>query len=156
MVALEVAVQERNTLSGQNAQLWKLMEKQRTGYAQLMKEVERVRGERDVYRSRLQLMGENTDTLLRAHRDSQRREGREGSLRSAASSSHLKNSESTSSNGHASGGSDPRAHMLRSQSDDIRECPCLFIVLSTIDLDLHFASGHPRHIPQMFLLCYGH
>ncbi|KAI0704384.1 hypothetical protein BC835DRAFT_826214 [Cytidiella melzeri] len=100
MAALEFAVQERNTLAGQNTQLWKLIEKQRTGYAQLVKEIERVRGERDVYRGRLQFTGENTDALLRAHKESQRREGKEGSLRSAASSSHLKNSESSSSNGH--------------------------------------------------------
>ncbi|KAI0791618.1 hypothetical protein BC629DRAFT_374645 [Irpex lacteus] len=118
MAALDDAVQERNMLSSQNAQLWKLIEKQRTGYAQLMKEIERVRSERDVYRSRLHVMGENTDALLKAHRES-RREGKEGSLRSAASSSHLKNSESTSSNGHAAGVSDPRSHMHRSQSDDI-------------------------------------
>lgn len=130
MAALDVAVQERNTLSGQNAQLWKLVEKQRTGYAQLMKEIERVRGERDAYRGRLQSMGENTDTFLRAHRENQRREGKEGSLRSTASSSHLKNSESTSSTGHVSGGPDLRTFMLRSQSDDIRECP--FVLLDRL------------------------
>ncbi|KAI0091783.1 hypothetical protein BDY19DRAFT_991457 [Irpex rosettiformis] len=122
MAALDDAVQERNMLSSQNAQLWKLIEKQRTGYAQLMKEIERVRGERDVYRNRLQVMGENTEVLLKAHRDS-RREGKEGSLRSAASSSHLKNSESTSSNGQVSGVADPRANMHRSQSDDIPPAP---------------------------------
>lgn len=141
LAALEVAVSERNTLSGQNAQLWKLIEKQRTGYAQLMKEIERVRGERDVYRSRLQTMGESTDALLKAHRDSQRKEGRESSLRSAASSSHLRNSESTSSNGHASGASDPRVYINRSQSDDIRESSRLSIVQSLIDEDLRLALG---------------
>ena len=144
MAALDDAVQERNMLSSQNAQLWKLIEKQRTGYAQLMKEIERVRGERDVYRSRLHAMGENTDALLKAHRDS-RREGKEGSLRSAASSSHLKNSESTGSNGYAAGVADPRSHMHRSQSDDIRESSPLFIVFSPIALDLLVALGHiPR------------
>ena len=133
MAALDDAVQERNMLSSQNAQLWKLIEKQRTGYAQLMKEIERVRGERDVYRSRLSALGENPEAMLKAHKES-RREGKEGALRSAASSSHLKNSESTSSNGHVNGVADPRAHMHRSRSDDIREFYPFFIVFWPIDL----------------------
>ncbi|OSX64174.1 hypothetical protein POSPLADRAFT_1078639, partial [Postia placenta MAD-698-R-SB12] len=67
--ALDFTVAERNTLSTQNLQLWKLIEKQRSGYGQLMKELERVRGERDLYRNKLQGMGENTDALLRSHRE---------------------------------------------------------------------------------------
>lgn len=51
--ALEQAVSERNTLSSQNAQLWKLIEKQRSGYNQILKELERVRTERDIYKSKL-------------------------------------------------------------------------------------------------------
>ncbi|KAF8661369.1 hypothetical protein AX16_001463 [Volvariella volvacea WC 439] len=53
LAALEQAVNERNVLSSQNAQLWKLIEKQRAGYNQVLKELERVRGERDGYKSRL-------------------------------------------------------------------------------------------------------
>lgn len=45
--ALETVLSERNMLSSQNAQLWKLIEKQRVGYSSLMKELERVRAERD-------------------------------------------------------------------------------------------------------------
>ncbi|THH32396.1 hypothetical protein EUX98_g1815 [Antrodiella citrinella] len=77
MAALEAVAADRNTLAAQNAQLWKLIEKQRTGYSQLMKEIERVRGERDVFRSNLQRVGENTDALLKAHREKERREGKE-------------------------------------------------------------------------------
>jgi len=44
--ALEQAVNDRNVLSAQNAQLWKLIEKQRAGYNQILKELERIRGER--------------------------------------------------------------------------------------------------------------
>lgn len=51
--ALEQAVNERNTLSSQNGQLWKLIEKQRSGYNQILKELERVRNERDSYRAKL-------------------------------------------------------------------------------------------------------
>ncbi|KAF8972613.1 hypothetical protein BDZ97DRAFT_1913115 [Flammula alnicola] len=51
--ALEQAVADRNVLSSQNTQLWKLIEKQRTGYNQILKELERIRGERDSYKSRL-------------------------------------------------------------------------------------------------------
>ncbi|KAG8882576.1 hypothetical protein FRB97_008085 [Tulasnella sp. 331] len=45
--ALDAAITERNVLSSQNAQLWKLVEKQRVGYAGVMKELDRVRAERD-------------------------------------------------------------------------------------------------------------
>ncbi|KAH9479619.1 putative Rho-type GTPase-activating protein 2 [Psilocybe cubensis] len=51
--ALDQAVADRNVLSAQNAQLWKLIEKQRTGYNQILKELERIRAERDTYKVRL-------------------------------------------------------------------------------------------------------
>ncbi|KDR67937.1 hypothetical protein GALMADRAFT_257428 [Galerina marginata CBS 339.88] len=51
--ALDQVVSDRNVLSAQNTQLWKLIEKQRTGYNQILKELERIRGERDSYKSRL-------------------------------------------------------------------------------------------------------
>ncbi|KAJ3984147.1 hypothetical protein F5890DRAFT_1518874 [Lentinula detonsa] len=53
LAALDQAVSERNVLSSQNSQLWKLIEKQRSGYNQIMKELERVRNERDTYKARL-------------------------------------------------------------------------------------------------------
>lgn len=117
---------DRNVLAGQNSQLWKLIEKQRAGYTQLMKELERVRGERDAYKSRLQVIGENTDALLKAHRERDRKEGKEGSLRSAASHTHLRNSES---GGNANGTSDPRQNVHRMHSDDIGESDSALIVV---------------------------
>ncbi|KIK61548.1 hypothetical protein GYMLUDRAFT_198945 [Collybiopsis luxurians FD-317 M1] len=53
LAALDQALSERNILSSQNSQLWKLIEKQRSGYNQIMKELERVRNERDTYKARL-------------------------------------------------------------------------------------------------------
>ncbi|KAJ6485964.1 hypothetical protein C8R45DRAFT_792115, partial [Mycena sanguinolenta] len=53
LAALDQAVSERNVLSSQNTQLWKLIEKQRSGYNQILKELERVRGERDGYKTKL-------------------------------------------------------------------------------------------------------
>lgn len=53
LAALEQAVADRNVLSSQNTQLWKLIEKQRAGYNQILKELERIRGERDTYKGRL-------------------------------------------------------------------------------------------------------
>ncbi|THU88684.1 RhoGAP-domain-containing protein [Dendrothele bispora CBS 962.96] len=53
LAALEQALSERNVLSSQNSQLWKLVEKQRAGYNQILKELERVRNERDSYKARL-------------------------------------------------------------------------------------------------------
>lgn len=110
--ALDAAVSERNSLSVQNTQLWKLIEKQRSGYGQLMKELERVRGERDVFRAHLQSAGENTDMLLRAHRDKDRRDAKEATLRSSSSHSQLRGSDGSSTS------SDPRARMVRKHSED--------------------------------------
>ena len=130
LAALEYVVSDRNTLSSQNAQLWKLIERQRTGYAQLVKEIERVRGERDVYRSRLQSLGESTDALLRAHREKERREGKDA-LRSTASHVQLGSSESAGSN--VSGGNpfDSRSNVPRSSQEDICESAIILIVRSS-------------------------
>ncbi|KAJ7257866.1 hypothetical protein B0H12DRAFT_1282145 [Mycena haematopus] len=62
LAALDQAVSERNVLSSQNTQLWKLIEKQRTGYNQILKELERVRGERDGFKTKLSaLVGGSPD-----------------------------------------------------------------------------------------------
>lgn len=67
--ALETAVNDRNVLAAQNTQLWKLVEKQRTGYNQILKELERIRGERDVYKNRLiTLNGGQSTTSDTRHR----------------------------------------------------------------------------------------
>ena len=67
--ALEAAVNDRNVLAAQNTQLWKLVEKQRTGYNQILKELERIRGERDVYKNRLiTLNGGQSTTSDKRHR----------------------------------------------------------------------------------------
>lgn len=121
--ALDAAVNERNALSAQNTQLWKLIEKQRSGYNHLMKEVERIRGERDLYRNRLQTTGENTDALLRAHRAKDKGEARDASLRQTASHSQLKPSESSVSTSSPRGGTvanDSRVHMVRTHSEELR------------------------------------
>ena len=47
LVALETILGERNTLSSQNSQLWKIIEKQRGMYNSLHKELDRVKAERD-------------------------------------------------------------------------------------------------------------
>ena len=61
--ALEHAVNDRNVLTAQNTQLWKLVEKQRTGYNQILKELERIRGERDVYKNRLMTLNSGQNTI---------------------------------------------------------------------------------------------
>ncbi|KAI0819635.1 hypothetical protein BC628DRAFT_1413565 [Trametes gibbosa] len=120
LAALDAAVNDRNSLSAQNTQLWKLIEKQRSGYNHIMKELERMRGERDLYRGRLQAAGENTDALLRAHR-AKEKEGKESSLRSASSTSQLKSTDgSAGTSASSSRGQmlDPRAHLSRANSDE--------------------------------------
>lgn len=131
--ALEYAVSERNILSSQNAQLWKLIERQRTGYAQLVKEVERVRGEREVYRTKLQSLGENTDALLKAHREKEKREGKDP-LRSASSHTHLRSSESGGSNASGSNTLEQKASFLRANSDDIGESVCFYCLIERVML----------------------
>ncbi|KAF5335937.1 hypothetical protein D9611_006244 [Ephemerocybe angulata] len=61
--ALDQVVIERNTLSSQNAQLWKLIEKQRKGYNDILKELDRLRKERDDYRNRLHAVGGSVEKL---------------------------------------------------------------------------------------------
>ncbi|KAI6120779.1 hypothetical protein EDD16DRAFT_1474441 [Pisolithus croceorrhizus] len=61
LAALEQALSERNVFSSQNTQLWKLIEKQRTGYNQVHRDLERLRAERDAYKSRLQAAGLSTE-----------------------------------------------------------------------------------------------
>ena len=51
-LALETILNERNTLSSQNSQLWKIIEKQRGMYNSLHKELDRVKAERDRLQSR--------------------------------------------------------------------------------------------------------
>ncbi|KAF7323601.1 hypothetical protein MKEN_00580600 [Mycena kentingensis (nom. inval.)] len=51
--ALEQAQSERAGIRAKNEQLWKLIERQRTGYNQLVEELERARRERDEYKARL-------------------------------------------------------------------------------------------------------
>lgn len=71
--ALEQAVNDRNVLSAQNTQLWKLIEKQRTGYNQIMKELERIRNERDTYKAKLSMLnGGNTPFLERRQKSGDR------------------------------------------------------------------------------------
>ena len=52
LVALETILGERNTLSSQNSQLWKIIEKQRGMYTSLHKELDRAKAERDRLQSK--------------------------------------------------------------------------------------------------------
>lgn len=129
LAALEAAVSERNTFATHNAQLWRLVEKQRAVQATLTKDVDRLRGERDCYREELRDKGVNVDALLRARKEKERREGKD-SLKSAASHAHLRGERgeggNSGTNGH--GLLEPRANLLRANSDDIGKSPSAPIV----------------------------
>jgi hypothetical protein len=71
LAALEQAVNERNVLAAQNTQLWKLVEKQRSGYNQILKEVDRIRGERDACKTKLVALGGSVDR--KSHRAADRK-----------------------------------------------------------------------------------
>jgi RalA-binding protein 1 len=98
---LDQALSERNQLSSQNSQLWKLIEKQRSGYNQMLKELERVRAERDSLRARL-ASGEG---------------GKDKPVKSSSSSSAV------SSSGGSSGteGMPANSHHPKDHSDDLGE-----------------------------------
>ncbi|KAK7059752.1 hypothetical protein R3P38DRAFT_2837649 [Favolaschia claudopus] len=53
LAALKQAHTERIGLKTKNEQLWKLIEKQRAGYNQLIQELERMRSERDAYKTKV-------------------------------------------------------------------------------------------------------
>lgn len=99
LAALDQALSERNIFSTQNTQLWKLIEKQRSGYNQVLKELERMRTERDTYKARLQAAGLSIE-LARKDKDKPK------SLRPSASNTAM-------SIASENGALDPRAAMVR-------------------------------------------
>lgn len=107
LAALEQVLSERNVLSTQNTQLWKLIEKQRAAYNQVLKEIERVRSERDTYKTRLQAAGMSTE-LAKKEKDREKDKAR--SLRSSGSNATM---SSMSVNGSA----DLRSRIVRNQLD---------------------------------------
>ncbi|ESK85055.1 hypothetical protein Moror_15699 [Moniliophthora roreri MCA 2997] len=111
IAALDQALSERNVLSAQNSQLWKLIEKQRAGYNQILKELERVRSERDTYKARLSVLGGSTSSVD-SHRDipQKRQVSRDGRERDRAIT--LENTPATQENL-------PRKNMARYHSDEL-------------------------------------
>ncbi|KAF8449064.1 hypothetical protein L210DRAFT_3387890 [Boletus edulis BED1] len=106
LAALDQALSERNIFSTQNTQLWKLIEKQRSGYNHVIKELERMRSERDAYKARLQAAGLSVE-LAKKDKDKPK------SLRPSVSNTAM---STTSENGFL----DPRATMVRHVSDTSR------------------------------------
>ncbi|KAG6381584.1 hypothetical protein JVT61DRAFT_178 [Boletus reticuloceps] len=106
LAALDHALSERNIFSTQNTQLWKLIEKQRSGYNHVLKELERMRSERDAYKARLQAAGLSVE-LPKKDKDKPK------SLRPSISNTAM---STTSENGFL----DPRANMVRHLSDTSR------------------------------------
>lgn len=119
--ALEATLADRNNLSFQNAQLWKHLRRQRTNYAQAMKDVGRLRGERDSLKEKLQRLEKSVGV--------QPLNGRPHDLSSSTSRTatavHRDTSESYASTPTTSD-SDPRSRMVRHQSDETPGS-CLFV-----------------------------
>ncbi|KAG1869493.1 hypothetical protein F4604DRAFT_1773563 [Suillus subluteus] len=107
LAALDQVLSERNVLSTQNTQLWKLIEKQRAAYNQVLKEIERVRSERETYKTRLQAAGMFPELAKKA-KDREKDKAR--SLRSSGSNATM---SSMSVNGSA----DLRSRMVHNQLD---------------------------------------
>ncbi|KAL4063139.1 hypothetical protein J3A83DRAFT_1414775 [Scleroderma citrinum] len=99
--ALDQALSERNVFASQNTQLWKLIEKQRSGYNQVLKELDRVRAERDAYKGRLMAAGLSVDLGKKE---------KQNVLRTSASNAAISSA--------AQEPTDPRADMTRRQSDN--------------------------------------
>lgn len=103
MSALEQTISERNLLSSQNAQLWKLIEKSRGLYNESQKNLERVRTERDAYKATILKLGENPDAIVRTHR------GKEKQLKPSSSSNGMRHG-SDSITSQSSGPARPTRH----------------------------------------------
>jgi len=112
MAALEQVISERNVLSSQNSQLWKLVEKQRSGYSQILKELERVRSERDTFKARLTSLGENPDHILKKQKSSKGSHSG-NSLKPSLSHSGLRSEDHPKTTPEH-----PRQAMTRHQSED--------------------------------------
>ena len=112
MAALEQVISERNVLSSQNSQLWKLVEKQRSGYSQILKELERVRSERDTFKARLTSLGENPDQILKKQK-ANKGSNSGNTLKSSSSHSGLRSDDQPRVTPE-----DPRQSMTRHQSED--------------------------------------
>ncbi len=117
LAALEQSLNERNTLSLQNAQLWKLIEKQRSGYNQILKELERVRSERDGYKSRL-AAAHNSPHSDRRHRNHDRTH----QPAPAPSESPVPSSESGSLNEEHTPVTKHSTHRHRSDEQGMSDC----------------------------------
>jgi len=105
MSALEQTISDRNSLSSQNAQLWKLIEKSRGLYTESQKNLERVRLERDAYKAMLLKLGENPDAIARGHR------AREKQLKASPSNNGMRQaSDGYSYSSTSSGPSRPTRH----------------------------------------------
>ena len=113
MAALDHVISERNVLSSQNSQLWKLVEKQRSGYSQILKELERVRSERDIFKARLTSLGENPDQILRKQKSNKGNHSG-NALKSSSSHSGLRSDDHPKVNAPE----DPRKAATRHQSED--------------------------------------
>ncbi|KAF9523051.1 hypothetical protein CPB83DRAFT_863513 [Crepidotus variabilis] len=116
MAALEQAVNDRNILSAQNSQLWKLIEKQRAGYNQILKELERIRGERDGYKSKLAAVA----GLPNGSSSGERRQ-KTTSERGSRPSLDLPSATSSPASAHPS--SHSRGPLPRHNSDDTASTP---------------------------------
>ncbi|KAF9048281.1 RhoGAP-domain-containing protein [Hymenopellis radicata] len=108
MSALEQALNDRNVLSSQNAQLWKLIEKQRSGYNQILKELERVRAERDSAKSKLGAVLNSSDRRHRSHDKAQPNHGSQQSHASPVPPSEIA----------ATNSDHPRQTMIRHHSEE--------------------------------------
>lgn len=113
MAALEQVISERNVLSSQNSQLWKLVEKQRSGYSQMLKELERVRSERDTFKARLTSLGESPDQILKKQK-ANKGSNPGNTLKPSSSHSGLRSDDQPK----VTTPEDPRQAMTRHQSED--------------------------------------
>lgn len=100
--ALEHLIADRNSVAAQNSQLWKLIEKQRSATTQLNRDNDRIRTEREAYKSKLSALGENTDAILKAFKGER----------------HERHGKPSSSTSRSNSSPNPRATLVRHQSDE--------------------------------------
>jgi RalA-binding protein 1 len=147
--ALETVIADRNTFSAQNVQLWNHMRKQRSYHIHLVKDVDRLRHERDVLRHKLSKYEKtgrephSSERPLKATASSSRVNGTDTPTGPAIEREDRPSSTSRTI-------PDPRAGVARHKSDEthgesiLHVLPCPFFPIFIPMLQLHHKELRSR------------
>ncbi|KLO17933.1 RhoGAP-domain-containing protein [Schizopora paradoxa] len=114
---LEAILAERNSLSAQNSQLWNHLKRQRANYASAVKDVVRLRSERDALRAKVNGQ-DNNEGPSQMNGRKLRQTMSSAAMSSTNETGSVKDRSDLSRSGASKSPQNPRASMTRHQSDD--------------------------------------